>query len=115
MFPDFLEFLKAEWRLISDNAWTFIIFGVFIFVIGLVISWRLNNYFIAVRLHDLPARERLQEEKSKLEDRIQELEKELHKKKVTDMVQQYKEPRDTSIGVVVAQNTSAANTEGDNK
>ena len=114
MITDFLEFLKTEWRLVSNNAWTFIIFGVFLFIIGYLISWKIHNYFLETKLHRIPDSETLQRENEELREKIKSLEEKLHKKKVADLVQQYREPTDKSIGEVIVHNKSADNTTENN-
>ena len=98
---DFLTLLQAEWTVISDNPWTFTIFGAIVFGI----SWGIHNYMLEVKLHNLPERESLQKEVERYKAQVAELKKALHRQDIADLIQEVKQDTEgVSIGAIISHN-----------
>lgn len=98
---DLFVFLRDEWNVFTVNPWTFIIFGAFMFGV----SWWIHNYMLEVKLHNIPEREDLQKELNEYKAKVEELEKALHRQKITDLIQEVKQDTEgVSIGEIIAKN-----------
>lgn len=99
---EFLGFIENNWKLFSENVWTFLIYGAFVF--GM--SWLIHNYFLARKLHDIPEREVLQKNIKELEQEIKELRDRVHKDELRDRVQEITQNREQTetLGEIIKKN-----------
>lgn len=105
MLTDLLTFLQSEWNLISENPWSFFIFGVFLFLIGFSISWGIHNYTMEVKLHNIPEREALQKRLNELQNQNDELKKALHRQDIKGLIQELRDGnKEETVGEIIVRN-----------
>lgn len=104
---DFFEFIRENWKLITENIWVFLIFGILVFGI----SWVIHNYFIEVKLHNIPERELLQKRIGELEQEVEEYKEKLHQKELKNTVQEMRQGvnQAESIGSIMRRNMNSNN------
>ena len=106
MTTDFLTFLLENWNVIKNNPKVFIVFGVFVFLIGFGISWTVHNFFLEKKLHNIPEREALQEQISKLKEDNTVLKEKLRRFELGELIQETfrEESNHETIGEVITRN-----------
>lgn len=99
---DFLEFIKENLKLITENIWAFLIYGIFIFGI----SWLIHNYLLERKIHNIPEKERLQKHIKELEQEVKELRDKVHKDELRDIIQDINqnEQQTETLGEVIKKN-----------
>lgn len=111
MTTDLLIFMKENWNLIVNNLWTFLLFGTFIFLIGFGISWKIHNYYLDVKLHNIPEREELQKQVSQLKEENANLQKQLERFNLKELIQEtfHEKSENETIGDVIRRNVKSSN------
>lgn len=105
MWTDLLSFLQSEWNLISAHPWSFFMFGTFLFLIGFSISWGAHNYFLEIKLHNIPDREALQNQVAELQAQNLELQKALHRQDINELIHELQDgSEEKTLGEVISRN-----------
>ena len=99
---EFFGFIEDNLKLITENIWTFLIYGAFIFGI----SWLIHNYFLERKLHNIPEREVLQEHIKELEQEVKELKHKVHRDELKDKVHEITQNREQTetLGEIIKKN-----------
>ena len=106
MWTDFLIFLRDSWNLIIKNPWTFIVFGFFCLLLGVTITERCCHYFTDIKIHRLPEREELLKQVNDLKGEISDLEKQLRRQEIQDLIQETlrSDTKEETIGEILIRN-----------
>lgn len=106
MVTDFLVFIEESWNLIVNNSWIFIIYGVFLFVIGWSASWGIHSYFLECKLHNIPEREQLLAEIEALRGEVEDVKAQLHRQEMGDLIHEsiHNDSKKETIGDIMIRN-----------
>ena len=88
MTTDFTAFIIENWTLIKNNSGVFILYGIFVFLIGFGLSSFIHKYSIERKSYKLPEREVLQKQVLELQEENAGLKKKLQRFEMGEMIQE---------------------------